>query len=279
VLSKDIIKEQILPHLSGGKRGTKCKVDYCQIVRAIFYKLKTGSQWRELPIYEFFRGTAYSWQSIYYHFNKWAKDGSWQRLWIELLKKYRSCLDLSSMQLDGSHTLVKNGGACVGYQTRKKATTTNLLFLADNQGLMLACSEPISGEHIEHERSMDLYQISEYFASMCLLLQQAEISLEGVFLNADAGFDSLQLRTVCSKQKIEANIAINRRSSKGYQVDHYYDQQLYKKRVVIEQANAWLDSFKTLLVRFEVLAQTWSAFHFIAFCLLFLRRIIKLNKL
>jgi transposase len=70
VLSKDIIKEQILPHLSGGKRETKCKADYYQIVKAIFYKLKMGSQLRELPMCEFFRGSPHSWQSIYYHFNK-----------------------------------------------------------------------------------------------------------------------------------------------------------------------------------------------------------------
>jgi hypothetical protein len=48
-------------------------------------------------------------------------------------------------------------------------------------------------------------------------------------------------------------------------VDTYFDEQLYKKRVVIEQANAWLDSFKTLLIRFEVLPKTWIAFHLIAF--------------
>jgi transposase len=273
VLSKDIIKEQILPHLSGGKRGTKCKVDYYQIVRAIFHKLKTGSQWRELPMYEFFRGAPYSWHSVYYHFNKWAKDGSWQRLWIELLKKYRSCLDLSSIQLDGSHTLAKNGGTCVGYQKRRKANTTNLLFLADNQGLMLACSEPISGEH------NDLYGISECFDSLCLLLQQAGISVEGVFLNADAGFDSKELRKQCARHRVEANIATNVRSSKASVADNYFDELLYKKRRVIEQANAWLDSFKTLLIRFEVLTQTWMAFHWMAFCLLFLRRVIKLNKL
>ncbi|HYO05478.1 MAG TPA: IS5 family transposase [Phototrophicaceae bacterium] len=273
MLSKDIIKEHILPHLSQGKRGARCKVDYYQIVKAIFHKLKTACQWRELPMYEFFRETAYSWQSIYYHFNKWAKDGSWQGLWIALLKKYRFCIDLSSMQLDGSHTLVKNGGACVGYQKRKKANTTNLLFLADNQGLMLACSEPISGEH------NDLYQIQRCFDELCLLLQQAEISLEGVFMNADAGFDCKQLRKQCAQKRILANIFINIRNSKENVTEHYFDQQLYKKRVVIEQANAWLDSFKTLLIRFEVLTQTWIAFHLMAFSLLFLRRIIKLNKL
>ncbi len=138
---------------------------------------------------------------------------------------------------------------------------------------MLACSEPISGEH------NDLYQIQRCFDELCLLLQQAEISLEGVFMNADAGFDCKELRKQCAQKRIQANIFINIRNSKEDITEHYFDQQLYKKRVVIEQANAWLDSFKTLLIRFEVLTQTWIAFHLMAFSLLFLRRIIKLNKL
>jgi hypothetical protein len=40
--------------------------------------------------------------------------------------------DLSSIQLDGSHTLAKNGGAAISYQGRKAGRTTNALFLADN---------------------------------------------------------------------------------------------------------------------------------------------------
>jgi hypothetical protein len=110
-------------------------------------------------------------------------------------------------------------------------------------------------------------------------LQQADINLAGVFLNADAGFDSKELGKECTVKNIEANIAINKRSSKDCLVDTYFDEQMYKKRIVIKQANAWLDSFKTLLILFKVLAQTWLAFHFMAFCLLFLRRNIKLNKL
>jgi hypothetical protein len=48
--------------------------------------------------------------------------------------------------------------------------------------------------------------------------------------------------------------------------------------MVIEHANAWLDSFKTLLVRFESKAANWVAFHLIAFAVLFLRKINKKVK-
>ena len=45
------------------------------------------------------------------------------------------------------------------------------------QGLMVACSESISGEHREHERSIGLYQIKECFEGLCLQLQQAGINV------------------------------------------------------------------------------------------------------
>ena len=44
------------------------------MVLAIFYRLKTGCQWRQLPMKEFFDDTAFSWNSVYYHFNRWSKD-------------------------------------------------------------------------------------------------------------------------------------------------------------------------------------------------------------
>ena len=73
---------------------------------------------------QFFR-TKYSWNSVYHHFQKWSKHGSWERAWSALLQKYRGVLDMSSVQLDGTHTPAKRGGQAVGYQGRKKCRTSN----------------------------------------------------------------------------------------------------------------------------------------------------------
>jgi len=82
---------------------------------AILYRLKTGCQWRELPMKQFFK-QSYCWQSVYFHFQKWSKDGSWERAWHTILEKHKHLLDLSSIQLDGTHTPVKRGGEACGYQ-------------------------------------------------------------------------------------------------------------------------------------------------------------------
>ena len=41
-------------------------------------------------------------------------------MWTELLRINKVNLDLSSIQLDGSHTPVKRGGEAIRYQYRKK---------------------------------------------------------------------------------------------------------------------------------------------------------------
>jgi hypothetical protein len=50
-----------------------------------------------------------TWQGVYYYYNKWSKDDSWKRVWISILRDYKQLLDLSSIQLDGSHTIAKRG--------------------------------------------------------------------------------------------------------------------------------------------------------------------------
>ncbi|HUC81936.1 MAG TPA: IS5 family transposase [Flavisolibacter sp.] len=266
VLSKDMIERWVIPHLSKGARGPQPTVDLADLVRAILHRLKTGTQWRFLPLNEFFAPEAISWNGVYHHHRQWVRDGSWKKVWIELLKTNRHTLDLSSMQLDGSQTPSKKQGENIGYQGRKKSRTTNVLFLSDKDGQPLAMATPQAGHH------NDLYNIQALFEEMCALLQEASIDLRGVFLNADAGFDAEELRQLCAEKEIEANIAENKRNEKAPdQAYVYFDEELYKQRYVIERTNAWLDGFKTLLVRYEGKISTWIADHFMAFVIVFLK--------
>ena len=273
VLDKTTIEKWILPCLTVGERGKDIKVAMTDLIDAILYKLKTGCQWRQLPVRQFFNEEKLTWQGVYYHFKEWRKDGSWKRVWLNVLRLNKRFLDLSSVQLDGSHTRVQNGGQAVGYQGRKGAKTTNSLFVADNSGLMLACATPQAGNH------HDLFEIEKLFEELCVLLESASINLKGLFLNADSGFDAQNLRLACARRDIQANIAANPRSAAPLVTEWtYFDEELYKRRPVIEHAHAWLDSFKTLLVRYETNVENWLSFHWLAFVVLFLRRINRKKK-
>lgn len=266
-LTKKFITKYLLPHLSQTHLGRKTKVPLWRFIKGIIQKLKSGVQWRELVIHGFCSRILTTWQSVFYHFNKWSKDGSWKNLWTKLLSLNKPFLDMSSVQLDGSHTPAKRGGEQVAYQGRKKAKTTNALFLTDKQGLPLGMSDPMAGNH------HDLFNIKKNVRKIVTDLKAADILCQFLFLNADAGFDALAFRQVCNQFQIIANIDLNKRNAKNFDFEHAVDKELYKERFSVERTNAWIDAFKTLLVRFETTARNWTSFHYLAFALILIRHI------
>lgn len=264
VVAQKYNKKEICPHLSFGDAKNNVKVKKHQVVEAILYRLKTGCQWRQLPIKQFF-DKKYRWQSVYYHFQKWCKDSSWEKVWVVVLEKHKGLLDMSSIQLDGTHTPTKRGGQAVGYQGRKKSKTSNMLILTDSQGIPLACSDPMSGNH------NDAYELEKTVDKMLSNIRSSKINTDGLFLNADAGFDTEGFRGFCYKNDIIDNIDKNKRN--GNENNHLFDQLLYKCRFVVERTNAWLDAFKAILVRFETNKIHWKAMNLLAFCIILLRKL------
>lgn len=271
VLSKDIIELEIVSHLPVRKRGFESKVPVCEVVNCILYKLKTGVQWHLLPVGHLFSGEILHYKTVFGYYRKWCKGDFWKSCWIALLTKYKSKLDLSSSDLDGSHTTALKGGEEVAYQGRKKRKTTNALYLTDRQGLPIAMSEPVSGNH------NDLYDIEVHFEQVTATLEQATISLDGLFLNADAGFDAENLRKKCDAKGIIANIAQNKRNSTTDN-DYYFDQKLYKERYSIERTNAWMDSFRSVLNRFDTTITSWKGFNYLTFIVIGLKKFTDSKK-
>lgn len=271
VLSKDMIELEIVPYLPETKRGFKPKVPLYEIINAILYKLKTGVQWEYLPVETLFSDEKLHYKTVFGHYRKWCEQDVWKSCWIQLLKNNKSNIDLSSGDLDGSHTTALKGGQQVGYQGRKKRKTTNAIYLTDRQGLPIAMSEPVSGNH------NDLFDIEVQFEEVVSTLEQAEINVEGLFINADAGFDSQKLRDKCESKGIIANICHNQRNG-DKDTDHYFDEKLYKERYSVERTNAWIDSFRSLLNRFDTTITSWKGFNFLAFIVIGLKKFYKLKK-
>ena len=116
-------QQNLQPHLPLPKKGFKSKAPIYEIVNAILYKLKKGVQWSYLSVQALFS------TQVFGHFRNWCKVGVWQSCWTELLKKNKSLIDLSSADLDGSHTTALRGGEQVAYQGRKNVKQRILYIL------------------------------------------------------------------------------------------------------------------------------------------------------
>ena len=265
MLDKNIIKNEIIPYLTV---GSGLELDLLEVVQAIFYRLKTGCQWREMPTKQFISRKGTTWNAIYHHYRNWCKNGCWKKVWLNIIKKYKMYLDLSCINLDGSLTRAFRGGESVKYNGRKKYKGTNLLFLIDNQGVILFCSSPISGNH------HDLFNIKEYFGEILELAKEAGIELNHLFLNADSGFDDTAFRQFLESKYIEGNIDFNTRNKKfASQREEYFDEELYRKRKFCEHPFAWMDAYKALLIRYEKLDDTWLAMNLMGMIHIFFRKI------
>ena len=269
VLDKDTIEMEIVPLIPKTKRGFPPTVPLVEIINAILYKLKTGVQWNQLPVKALFEGKSLTWNAVYYHYRKWCLSDILKQSWITFLKNHKQELDFSSVDLDGSHTPAMRGGDQVEYQGRKKRKTTNALYLTDRQGLPVAMSEPVAGNH------NDLHDIEVQFEVVTATLEQAEIPIEGLFVNADAGFDSKNFRGSCDKKEIHANVCFNKRNGNTEDRDEYFDQELYDQRYAVERTNAWMDSFRSLLNRFDTTVESWKGFNYLSFFVIALKKIKK----
>ncbi len=134
----------------------------------------------------------------------------------------------------------------------------------------LALSEPLAGNH------NDLYDIEVQFEVVTSTLEDANISIEGLFLNADAGFDAKDFRNSCDKKDINANVCFNKRNG-DLDRGEYFDQELYNERYAIERTNAWMDSYRSLLNRYDTTVTSWIGFNYLSFIVIAIKKFKKKN--
>jgi transposase len=267
--------EYIEPSLSKAKRGYVCRIGLYLVFNAILYKLHTGCQWAKLPMVSLLGPVqaTLSWWSVYYHFRKWSKDGSLEAVFKNSILTIQDQLDLSEINLDGSHTIAKKGGESVAYQGRKKAKTSNRLPLTEACGFILGLCQLLPGHH------NDSFNLKRSLTQSFKALKRLGLDIRGAFFNADAGFDLQVVRKVCFNHGLVPNIPENIRSRKKAKPGpkRFFNVDIYKHRFVIERSFAWCDKFRHLLIRFDCKDLYFLGAHFIAFAMINLRHQLALQ--
>ncbi len=207
---------------------------------------------------------------MYHHFARWSRDGSLKRLWQHSIQVIRADLDLSVLNLDGTHILAKKGGQSVAYQGRKKGKTSNILPIMDRKGYVVASTGIVAGNH------NDAYELKSHLRSAFQEMKQLGLPIQGAYLNADSAFDTREGRKTCFNYGVIPNIPENKRSRKQPKRGRkpLFNEAVYHQRFCAERTFAWVDKFKRLLVRFERDDALFFGAHCIVFALINLRHVL-----
>lgn len=210
-ITEEQFERHISPCLSKAKRGYVSKIPLSKIFNYILYWLHTGCQWSELPIDPDPakpEKKELSYHAVYHHYRKWSKDGSLEKVWHDSIKAIETELNLSELNLDGSHTIAKKGGQSVVYQGRKKAKTCNILPISDGRGFIIASTGIVAGNH------NDAFNLKPHLQQAFKQMKGLGLSLSGAYFNGDSAFDTKDARKTCFNHGLVPNMAENKRNRK-----------------------------------------------------------------
>lgn len=207
--------------------------------------------------------------AVAYHFRKWSRDGSLEKVWQGSILAIGDDLNLSELNLDGSHAIAKKGGESVAYQRRKRAKTTNILPITDGNGYLIASTRLVAGNR------NDAFNLKAHLQQAFKSMKRLGLVIKGAYFNADKAFDTKAARKTCFNHGLVPNMPENKRNRKGTKRGRkrQFNAEAYKRRFVSERSFAWIDKFRALLLRFDRCDACFLGGHHIAFSLINLRHI------
>ena len=142
--------------------------------------------------------------------------------------------------------------------------------MVDGTGYILATTKIVAGNH------NDAYQLTETLKQLFADLKRTGLSYKHAYFNADSSFDMRAARKLLWNAGVIPNIDENKRGRKTPKRGRkrHFNRDVYKRRFAIERTFAWIDKFRTLLVRFERKDRYFLGFHYLAFALINLRNLL-----
>jgi transposase len=205
------------------------------MVTGIWYILRTGIPWRDLPA-----GFG-PWNSVYTRFRRWCASGLWPRLLKAIARGAFGeirCVDCSHIKVhrDAANTIGGQANQAMG--RTKGGLNTKLAAVVDGIGRAV-------GLHLAPGQQHDL--------RACAPLQS---HLAGNWTLADRAFDSNGFRRDLASAG--AFTCIPSRSRR--RTPFYFNRELYRHRHVVENFFSRIKRHRRIATRYEKLAITFHGF-------------------
>jgi putative transposase len=119
------------------KRGAPIRVERRTLLDAVFYLLRTGCQWRQLP-HDF-----PPWGTVAAQYHHWRTSGVWEKihhtLYAQVRKQEGKLPRPTAAILDSQSVKTSEGGPERGHDAGKKINGRKRHLLVDTLGLLIAC--------------------------------------------------------------------------------------------------------------------------------------------
>lgn len=218
-----------------------------RFIEGVYFIMKTGAQWRELPSYYG------KWRSIHKRYESWCSKG----IWNQILEVFSSDYDGESVMIDA--TIMRAHPCAAGYEKgqhdrealgrSKGGFTTKVHAVVDALGQALKFS--LTPGH-RHDITQASYLIEGF---------------ENSNIIADKGYDSKAFIEQIERQHCTPVIPSrsNRRDPRQY------DKHLYKERHLVECFFNKIKHFRRVFSRFDKKASSFMGFLAYASIILWLR--------
>ena len=258
--------EPLLPPERPKKSGRPW-APYRVILNGIFWDLRTGAPWRDLP-------ERYGpWQTVYERFSRWQSEGLWKQIVDRLLgqARQRDGIDWSFGALDSTVVRAHPAavGACRTVDGRRLSPEESMEKQAlgkSRGGLSTKIHAVVEGAgsplvvSVSPGQQADVTQALPLVDAIQVAGQPGRPRKRLAIIAGDKAYDSQPLRNELRSRGTRPVLAHRRNRQRQYPARaKHFDKQTYRRRNVVERMIRRLKEFRRIATRYEKLATNFLA--------------------